>query len=67
MSENVWQNSNMSERVWQNARGNPGVVPHVSSEVNTSNFLEVMIRKELQRLFQPVQNQRMPAMGWPAL
>ena len=53
--------------MWQNARGNPNVVPQGASEVNTSTFLEVLIRKELQKWLQPVQNQRMPMMNWPAL
>ena len=60
--------SNKSENVWSKMGGNPTPPNQMSGEANsTSSFLEVMIRKEIQRMFQPNQSQRLSMMGWPML
>ena len=50
-------NSNKSENVWHRIRGNPSVTPPVSGDVNSSSFLEVLIRKEIKKLPSRARNQ----------
>ena len=67
-NENVWNNMGSStENVWNNMGANPTGNPNGGSGMNTSTFLEVLIRKEIQKIFQPSQNQGMPVMNWPML